>query len=108
MGEVIAFPGRDESAERSSEPEPLWREAAGRELRQERQRTERTLADVAEDAGVSIQYLSEVERGLKEPSSEVLGAVSRALGLTLGDLTIRVARTLTTRRTPSSPQLLAA
>jgi DNA-binding XRE family transcriptional regulator len=106
-GQVIAFPGRDESAERSSEPEPLWREAAGRELRRERQRTERTLADVAEDAGVSIQYLSEVERGLKEPSSEVLGAVSRALGLSLGDLTIRVARTLT-RRTPSSPQLLAA
>ncbi|WP_109506143.1 helix-turn-helix domain-containing protein [Nocardioides speluncae] len=107
MGEIIPFPGRDQSAE-PAEPEPLWREAAGRELRQERQRTERTLADVAEQAGVSIQYLSEVERGLKEPSSEVLGAVSRALGLSLGDLTIRVARTLTTRRTPSAPQLLAA
>jgi hypothetical protein len=65
MGEVIGFPQRD----RRAEPEPLWREAVGRELRTERQAQERTLADVAQDAGVSTQYLSEVERGRKEPSS---------------------------------------
>lgn len=86
MGDVVAFP--------SPEPEPLWREAVGRELRTERQATERTLADVAERAGVSIQYLSEVERGLKEPSSEVLSAVAGALGLRLVDLTGRVAHSL--------------
>ena len=51
----------------------------------------RTLADVAEEAGVSTQYLSEIERGRKEPSSEVLQAVAGALGLRLVDLTIRVA-----------------
>ena len=55
---------------------------------------ERTLADVAGAAGVSIQYLSEVERGLKEPSSEILGAVGGALGLGLADLTSRVSRSL--------------
>ena len=71
--------------------EPLWREAAGDELRQERHRSERTLADVAEHAGISVQYLSEVERGRKEPSSEVLAAVAGALGLRLADLTLRVA-----------------
>ena len=55
--------------------------------------------------GVSIQYLSEVERGLKEPSSEILGAVSGALGLRLVDLTIRVARSL---QRISGPVCLAA
>ena len=91
MGEVIRFPDGP-----TPEPvlEPLWREAAGDELRQERHRSERTLADVAEQAGISVQYLSEVERGRKEPSSEVLAAVAGALGLRLADLTLRVARRL--------------
>lgn len=91
MGEAIPFPIREPQP---AEPEPLWREAVGRELRCERAAQERTLADVAGEAGVSIQYLSEVERGLKEPSSEILGAVGGALGLGLADLTSRVARSL--------------
>ena len=93
MGDVVAFPVRS-APEPAPEREPLWREAAGRELREERQVTGRTLADVADEAGVSTQYLSEVERGLKEPSSEILEAVSGALGLRLVELTTRVARTL--------------
>ncbi|HCB06471.1 MAG TPA: helix-turn-helix transcriptional regulator [Nocardioides sp.] len=93
MGELIPFPVPD--PERQSRREPLWREAVGRELREERQDAGRTLADVAEQAGVSTQYLSEIERGRKEPSSEVLHAVSGALGLRLVDLTTRVARRLT-------------
>jgi len=104
MGDVVAFPSRP-AAEPEPSPEPLWREAAGRELREERQSAGRTLADVAEEAGVSTQYLSEVERGLKEPSSEILEAVSGALGLGLVDLTTRVARTLTRI---SGPVVLAA
>ena len=93
MGDVVAFPVQP-SPEPTPEPEPLWREAVGRELRTERQECDRTLADVAERAGVSIQYLSEIERGLKEPSSEVLSAVTGALGLRLVDVTWRVARSL--------------
>ncbi len=89
----------------ASKPEPLWREAVGAELRTARQEQQRTLADVAERSGVSIQYLSEVERGLKEPSSEILGAVSGALGLRLVDLTVRVARSL---HRVSGPVCLAA
>jgi transcriptional regulator with XRE-family HTH domain len=103
MGELIAFPSPDRAG--APEPEPLWREAVGRELRQERQAADRTLADVAQDAGVSTQYLSEVERGLKEPSSEILGAVAGALGLRLVDLTSRVSRQLTRI---SGPVCLAA
>ncbi|RLV49332.1 XRE family transcriptional regulator [Nocardioides mangrovicus] len=92
MGDLLPFPSR--TPEPAPKPEPLWREVVGRELRGERLRQERTLADVAEQAGVSTQYLSEVERGLKEPSSEVLGAVHGALGLRLFDLTGRVTRRL--------------
>lgn len=105
MGDVIAFPAPDRPA--AAEPEPLWREAVGQELRAERLVARRTLTDVAEESGVSMQYLSEVERGLKEPSSEILGAVAGALGLRLVDLTARVTRTLGSAR-PTGPLCLAA
>ena len=60
--------------------------------RRERQDRGERLTDVAERAGVSTQYLSEVERGLKDPSSEILSAVAGALGLTVRQLSVRVAR----------------
>jgi len=108
MGEVIAFPAPHEPVPAAPAAEPLWREAVGHELRGERTRAGRTLSDVAETSGVSLQYLSEIERGLKEPSSEILGAVAGALGLRLVDLTARVTRTLARTSTPSSPLCLAA
>ena len=104
MGEIIAFPAP--AGRRTLEP--LWREAVGHELRAERHRAARTLSDVAEVAGVSTQYLSEVERGRKEPSSEVLGAVAGALELRLVDLTARVTRTLRVTSAPPGPLCLAA
>lgn len=64
-------------------PEPLWREAIGTQLRQERRTRGERIADVAGRAGVSPQYLSEVERGRKEASSEVLGALCDALDVPL-------------------------
>ncbi|AXI85162.1 helix-turn-helix domain-containing protein [Streptomyces griseoincarnatus] len=69
--------------------EPLWRHLVGDVLRKERQAQERTLKDVAEAARISMPYLSEVERGRKEASSEVLAAAAGALGLGLGDLLAR-------------------
>ncbi|MET8979621.1 helix-turn-helix transcriptional regulator [Streptomyces sp. NPDC004539] len=75
--------------------EPLWRDLVGDVLRRERQAQERTLKDVAEAARISMPYLSEVERGRKEASSEVLAAAARALGLTLGDLLARTHGELT-------------
>ncbi|MGW4461949.1 helix-turn-helix domain-containing protein [Micromonospora sp. NPDC004704] len=67
-------------------PPPLLRRLIGSVLRRVRLRQGRTLRDVARMAGVSVPYLSEVERGRKEPSSEVLAAICRALGLHLADL----------------------
>ncbi|MGV9246295.1 helix-turn-helix domain-containing protein [Streptomyces sp. NPDC003710] len=66
--------------------EPLWRDLVGDILRRERLAQERTLKDVAEAARISMPYLSELERGRKEASSEVLAAAARALGLGLTDL----------------------
>jgi transcriptional regulator with XRE-family HTH domain len=88
------------------EPEPLWREAVGDQLRTERRSRGERIADVADRAGVSPQYLSELERGLKDPSSEVLSAVSGALGLSVLDLTRRAGQRLAPR--VSGPVCLAA
>jgi transcriptional regulator with XRE-family HTH domain len=89
MGNVIPFQRRPGSG-----PEPLWRQAVGEQLREERRRRKERIADVAGRAGVSPQYLSELERGRKDPSSEVLSAVSGALGLTVLTLAERSARWL--------------
>lgn len=66
--------------------EPLLRRLVGAILRERREDQGRTLRDVAVDARVSVAYLSEIERGRKEASSEVLVAVCRALGMRLVDL----------------------
>lgn len=73
---------------------PLWREAVGEALREKRHELGRRLVDVAGDAGVSPQYLSELERGLKDPSSEMLDAVAGALGLDAAELGFRAAARL--------------
>ncbi|MFC0529507.1 helix-turn-helix domain-containing protein [Phytohabitans kaempferiae] len=69
---------------------PLLRVLAGDVLRRNRIAQRRTLADVAGAARVSSQYLSEVERGRKEASSEVLAAVCEALGIELADFLTEV------------------
>ncbi|MGN2360047.1 helix-turn-helix domain-containing protein [Streptomyces luridiscabiei] len=66
--------------------EPLWRDLVGDVLRGERLAQERTLKDVADTARISMAYLSEVERGRKEASSEVLAAAAQALGLSLSEV----------------------
>ena len=71
--------------------EPLWRHLIGGRLRALRHERNETLTATARRAGVSSQYLSEVERGIKEPSSEVIAAVAGALDVTLLDLTVAVA-----------------
>jgi transcriptional regulator with XRE-family HTH domain len=71
--------------------EPLLRELMGAELRAERHRQRRTLAEVAAAAGVSMQHLSDVERGRKDPSSELLAAILGALGIELPLLLLRAA-----------------
>ncbi|HEV2371090.1 MAG TPA: helix-turn-helix transcriptional regulator [Streptosporangiaceae bacterium] len=78
----------------SQEPwpaEPLWREVLGQRLRTLRLDQRETLSETAGRAGISPQYLSEIERGRKDPSSEMIAALAGALGTTLTGLTEQVA-----------------
>jgi transcriptional regulator with XRE-family HTH domain len=79
-------------------PRPLLRTTLGEVLRRARQQQGRTLADVARAARVSMPYLSEVERGRKEASSEVLAAVCDALRIELSDVLTEVGRGLARER----------
>ncbi|MFA5918201.1 MAG: helix-turn-helix transcriptional regulator [Candidatus Nanopelagicaceae bacterium] len=69
----------------------LLRAHIGTSLRAARTSQNRTLRDVAHQARVSLGYLSEVERGQKEASSELLNAICQALGLSLASVITDVA-----------------
>jgi transcriptional regulator with XRE-family HTH domain len=72
----------------------LLRRELGAALRRRREEQHRTLRSVAADAGVSLGYLSEVERGVKEASSELLAAICGALGVSLPVILVEVADAL--------------
>jgi len=81
----------------SADPEPLWREVLGERLRELRADRAETLVDTARRAGISPQYLSEIERGIKEPSSEMISAVAGALDTSLAEIASDIGRDLTRR-----------
>jgi transcriptional regulator with XRE-family HTH domain len=73
---------------------PVLRQVVGETLRRLRLRQRRTLREVSATARVSLGYLSEVERGRKEPSSELLAAICAALDVELSELFTEVSQTL--------------
>ena len=81
--------------ERQAQPdeakEVSLREAIGHVLRDLRTRDHKTLREVSEKAGVSLGYLSEVERGQKEASSELLSSIAQSLGLSTAQMLRMVA-----------------
>jgi len=110
MGDVVAFRGRTPKTPTPAvERDPLWRELVGQVLRETRAERGETQRDVADRAGISVQYLSELERGRKEPSSEMLAAVGGALGLPLVEIVRSVGRRLSRSASrPSGPVAPAA
>ncbi|WKU04746.1 helix-turn-helix domain-containing protein [Micromonospora sp. HUAS LYJ1] len=72
----------------------LLRRVIGDALRARRQGQHRTLREVSTAANVSLGYLSEIERGHKEPSSELLAAICDALGARLSELLREVSDTV--------------
>jgi transcriptional regulator with XRE-family HTH domain len=72
----------------------LLRRVLGDALRARRQGQHRTLREVSTAANVSLGYLSEIERGQKEASSELLSAICDALGAQLSELLREVSDTL--------------
>lgn len=105
MAEIVPFPRTPHSPRAprpQNGPEPLWRDLLGDQLRRRRHEREETLTETADKAGVSPQYLSEIERGLKEPSSEMIAAVAGALDTTLIELASSVADELRMASAPAS------
>ena len=84
--------------ERERRSRPLLRTMIGERLRRTRREQGRTLSDVSRVARVSVPYLSEVERGRKEASSEVLAAICDALRIDLSELLAGVAHDLAVDR----------
>ncbi len=72
----------------------LLRRVIGDALRARRQGQHRTLREVSTAANVSLGYLSEIERGQKEASSELLAAICEALGARLSEVLGEVSGTL--------------
>jgi transcriptional regulator with XRE-family HTH domain len=77
-----------------SEDASSIRVALGALLRRRRDEAERSLTDLAEAAELSPAYLSELERGLKDVSSERLLAIARALEVPVAELYLDLARSL--------------
>ena len=78
----------------------LLRTHIGAALRGARTSQGRTLRDVAQEARVSLGYLSEVERGQKEASSELLNSICIALNLNLSAVLVEVATQIKLHETP--------
>jgi transcriptional regulator with XRE-family HTH domain len=98
MGKLSTIGPGGRRPERPRRATPLLRTLLGEVLRQARHSQRRTLADVAGAARVSMPYLSELERGRKEASSEVLAAVCDALRIELSDVLAEVGRELAAER----------
>ncbi|ERH17082.1 DNA-binding helix-turn-helix protein [Actinobaculum sp. oral taxon 183 str. F0552] len=98
----------------ASGEQALLRRELGEVLREYRQRQGRTLREVSSDARVSLGYLSEVERGQKEASSELLSSICKALNVPLSHVLRLVAdrvdfaegRVPARMRVPDSPESL--
>ena len=85
----------------------LLREAIGGTLRRVRTARRRTLREVSRAARVSLGYLSEVERGRKEPSSELLAAICDALDVALPDVLAEAAETMARAMTEPIPTVVS-
>ncbi len=92
---IVIGPGGRERRSR-----PLLRTMLGNVLRRHRLTQGRTLAEVAQTAKVSMPYLSELERGRKEASSEVLAAICDALRIDLAGVLADVGRELAQEHAP--------
>ncbi|BBY08070.1 transcriptional regulator ClgR [Mycobacterium noviomagense] len=86
----------------------LLREVIGDVLRRARTSQGRTLRQVSESARVSLGYLSEVERGRKEPSSELLNAICDALDVPLSEVLIDAGERMAAHERAAVPNTASA
>lgn len=82
FAQMLAFEEREQQAQRI--------ESIGKRLRALRQRAGFTLADVASRAGISVSYLSDMERERTIPALDTLEAIAEVYGLTVGEALVNV------------------
>lgn len=97
-----------EAGPRKPERKPLLREAFGVIIREHRTNSGRTLRQVSADARMALGYLSEVERGQKEPSSEVLSSLCAALDLPMTELLDKAGAIMRKYERPLVPDTIPA
>jgi transcriptional regulator with XRE-family HTH domain len=78
----------------------LFRTQLGEVLRERRAELGLTLREVSQEAQVSLGYISEIERGQKEASSELLGSLCEALDISLATVLHLVADAIAVREAP--------
>ena len=83
----------------------LFRRLLGDVLRSRRVEQERTLRQLCADARVSLGYMSEIERGQKEASSELLAAICAALDVPLSEILSEVADAVALEETAMAVRL---
>lgn len=90
----------------------LFRRVLGDVLRAQRMQRGMTLREVSADARVSLGYISEIERGQKEASSELLASLCSALDVPLSDILQQVSDAVAVEETlvamPASPEVVAS
>ena len=86
----------------------LLRNVLGETLREIRSAEGRTLREVSSAARVSLGYLSEIERGHKEASSEVVFSIAQALDVSLSDLMITISTKLAALESARQTRLVSA
>ncbi|GAA3613140.1 hypothetical protein GCM10022199_16340 [Marihabitans asiaticum] len=84
----------------------VLRAELGEVLRSTRAAQGRTLRDVSQDAAISLGYLSEIERGEKEASSELLAAVCGALEVPMSEVLAEVAARVALAEAATAPVVL--
>jgi transcriptional regulator with XRE-family HTH domain len=81
----------------------LYRQALGEVLREARTVRGQTLRQVSTAASCALGYLSELENGHKEASSEILEGLARALKVTVSELAIRAGLRIAEESIPDTP-----
>ncbi len=88
-GDETPDEGSSSSASGSSGEEHSRRDELGAFIRKQREQAKLSLRNLSKLAGVSNPYLSQIERGLRNPSAEILQAIAKALDLSSETLYVR-------------------
>ncbi len=83
-----------------------FRQALGEVIREQRLAKEMTLRDVSRNGYVSLGHLSDVERGAKEASSDLIGSIANGLGVETYELIIKAGYRMADLDVPDTPESL--